>query len=185
MRLLVPVFLIAGLVSSIAVARDVARDYEKRLFKVGEQVPVHELLQIMPDGTTAGADIASGKKFTLVEFIMTHCGPCKANVKEHLPKLMEKIGKYTQLRLVAFQPRRHDDTPLVRRVNNFRRKYADYIDYPIALDMDRTAKKAYKVRYTPTTYLLDSNRKVLFRKVGAFKPEDIEKVRKIVRRARR
>ncbi len=130
---------------------------------------VPEISLSIIDGREIELHSLQGKPL-LVTFWATTCATC---IKEmpHLIKLYDEFGK-EELEIVAIAM---SYDPPNRVVELSERKN---IPYPIALDIDGSAAKAFgNVQVTPTSFLIDSRGNVVQQKSGGI---NIEKLRKKV-----
>lgn len=137
----------------------------------------HNKLDVVPE---LSLNIVDGRKIELhslqgkpllVTFWATSCATCIKEIP-HLVKLYDELGK-EELEIVAIAM--SYDPP--NRVVALSKK--ENIPYPVALDIDGSAAKAFGgIQVTPTSFLIDSNGKVVQQKFGEL---DINELRKKVK----
>ena len=136
--------------------------------EVGDTAPCVVLENIEPSGDSTEAcirDHQDGQEFTIVEFFSVFCGACTRNLPT-VSALADMVEENTQTRLVAIDRSRFD-------VQDYLDDHQDLIHFPVALDVDRDAKRAYDVIYTPTLFVLDANQKVVYKHVGMLTRSDV------------
>lgn len=125
--------------------------------------------EVMQDFTI---DFIDGKKFTLSEtnkpvfinFFATWCGPCMGE----MPDLKELHEQYKNEVDFVFIDCGED----VETVKEFQKNGFETL--PIAIDKDDSLSKREKVMGIPTTYILDKNKNIIHRQVGAISKTDYE-----------
>ncbi len=138
--------------------------------EVGEQIPsCTNLLQTRhPDGheTKSCIEDFEGKDFLFVEFMSIYCGSCV----RALP-VVNKIGKiYSDIITTRFVTIDRSEEDLER----FWNEYKTEIDHPLIFDRERVTRKPYRIKYTPTTILVDKSSTVIYKHVGEFEDGDIK-----------
>lgn len=99
----------------------------------------------------------------LVNFWATWCEPCREEMPA-LQALQHKLGKE---RLVVLAVN-YGESPA--RVHRFTRNMP--LDFPIVLDRDMEAAKAWQVRVLPTSFVLGPDGTIRYRAVGVLEWED-------------
>lgn len=110
-----------------------------------------------------GTEIALGEsdaELIILDFWFMTCQPCV----EAVPHLQELYKTYKSKGLEVWGVNRLDNTKMrIKRFPAFLDEHP--IDYPIVL-VDSTVDNAYQVRGYPTLYVLDKERRVIFRQIG-------------------
>ena len=99
------------------------------------------------------------KQLTIVNFFATWCPPCKAEMP-HLQAFQDKLPETVELVGVNLAAR-DDGKPVLQ---NFLEQYN--VTYPILVDGEDQAGKAFSVLTIPTTVLLNAQGEELYRIVG-------------------
>lgn len=107
------------------------------------------------------------KSLTIVNFFATWCGPCKAEMP-HLQSFSQKLPDNVELVGVNLASRDHGETAL----NGFLQQYE--VSYPILIDENDLAGKAYRILSIPTTVLLNEEGEELTRIVGPLSEEKLQ-----------
>lgn len=144
--------------------------------EMGDTAPCVILNHISESGTEAEhciRDHGPQQKFTLIEFFSITCSTCMEN-HPILNQLANDISATTTSRQIAVDR----DANAIRTYVSTNRK-----DFPleVALDFERDAKKAYGVVETPTTFILNSNFKIVYKHAGVFSASDISQIKEIVK----
>ena len=128
------------------------------------------------DGRKIELHTLQGKPL-LVTFWATTCSTCLKEMP-HLVKLYDELGK-EKLEIIAIAM--SYDPP--NRVVALSKR--ENIPYPVALDIDGSAAKAFGgVRVTPTHFLIDANGHVVQQKSGELDIKELRKKLKILLQAR-
>lgn len=147
-----------------------------RAANVGETAPCVMLDHINSPvftGEHCIREAREGRSFTLIEFFSIACKACQVN----LPKVASlglELADTTELRFVSID---RDRTAVEKYVAG----NPSFGEFPVALDVERFARRAYEVVATPTIFLLDSESKILFTHAGVLSDADIESIRSIVK----
>lgn len=143
-RLAVTIAVVAGLVLGVAL-----------LYPANRSAP--EITFTLIDGKKLStAQLRGGP--ALVTFWATTCSPCIEEIPE-LNALYEELAPQG-FNLVAVAVR--EDPPA--RVLEIKKQ--KNISYPIALDLDGSAAKAFDVQFIPRSFLLDANGNVILKMTG-------------------
>lgn len=115
-------------------------------------------------------------KIIIIDFWYTSCIPCNIAI----PHLNELFDKYKGRGLVILGLNKYDNTPERRKaLDMYLTKQT--VKYPIILtEKSKNIDSLYKVWAYPTMYLLDSNLKVLYSKVG-FSEESMDTLEMIIK----
>lgn len=147
--------------------------------KVGEQAPTVELTQINVDGTESTSNISTpdaGHKFAIVNFMATNCGACNQELPA-VSQLAKEVAGVASYKAVAVDRKAREQA--VR--SWLKIKSAEgLINYPLALDFSQVAASFYKIKYTPTTYIIDSKGIIIDVHVGSIDESDIPAIKKIL-----
>lgn len=144
--------------------------------EVGDTAPCVVLENVQSDGSSKEnciRDHEESQRYTLIEFFSINCQDCAANLPR-LSALAQEIEGTTATRLVSID--RND-----RAVRSYIDDHRDLIQFPVALDFERSAKRAYDVVATPTVFILDGNHQVIFKHTGVFGSDDLEAIRALVK----
>lgn len=135
------------------------------LFSGKTKAPIVTLTDI--DSNTI--NIPSDKKYSLVTFWATTCTGCQAEV----PHLIDLQTKYSESNLNITAVAMFYDPE--EQVHIFREARA--LNYPIVLDKDGSIAKQFgNVALTPTTFLIDKEGTILYKKVGQFDDDHIQSI---------
>lgn len=132
--------------------------------EVGDQLPeCKNFLQTrFPGGAEDKTCIENfnDKEFLMIEFMSIYCGSCI----RALP-VVNKIGnKYADKLMTAFVTLDRDDEGL----EEFWNEYNSQIDHPLIFDKERTTRRPYMIKYTPTTILVTRDGTIIYKHVGEF-----------------
>lgn len=144
---------------------------------VGDTAPCVVLDAFTPDGgeeTKCIRDRDDSQKYTVIDFFSVFCGACVANLP-NLKKLHDAVKSTTQVRLVSIDRDEDDLKDFLKE-----RRTKKYVKFPVAHDPYRDAKKEYKIRATPTLFVLDENNEVVMKHVGMLDDDYINKIKKKV-----
>ncbi len=117
------------------------------------------------DGKSISSDEFKGKVVVL-DFWATWCGPCRSEI----PGYVKLQKKYQDIGLAIVGVSLDQDGPA--KVQEFMRDQG--INYRIVMGDDKIADAFGGVEAIPTTFIIDRNGTVQFRKVGALAPETFE-----------
>jgi thiol-disulfide isomerase/thioredoxin len=121
---------------------------------------------VLDDLTGARHDLAnSSGRVVLVHFFATWCEPCR----EELPALQRLLERSRDSGLTIFAVSVGEPDARVRRFFE-----PMPTSYPVVLDRDRAASKAWRVEMLPTTYVLDRDLKPRFVVEGEFRWDEIK-----------
>ena len=130
---------------------------EARMLAIGDSAPDFSLPTL--DGNLLKLETAKGKKATLINFWFLACPPCRAEFE-----LFQKL--YSELKEQGFS---------IIAINNVDSSAEDIKSYvrdnrltfPIVMaERDAPVVSAYRVETHPSTYLLNSEGKIVYRAVG-------------------
>jgi thiol-disulfide isomerase/thioredoxin len=143
---------------------------------VGDHAPCVVLKDIQPDNTEIEQCIRTkpeNAKYLLLEFFSVTCSDCQENMPI-LSKLAYEVSTTSGTRLVAID----------RNEAQIRKYLQDtsktLLHSPVALDIERDAKKAYGVVETPTLFILDKDNQVVFKHSGILSPADVDSIKHLV-----
>ena len=112
-------------------------------------------------------------QFTLLEFFTVECGYCHQNLPI-FARLSEEIRGTTSSRLVSL-------TRDLSSVNGYIQRNHQEMVNPVLLDERLEAQRGYQIKYVPTIFLIDQNKKVIFKKIGVLSDQDLEEIRRLVK----
>jgi peroxiredoxin len=144
--------------------------------EVGQQAPCVELKDVQTDGNTIEQCIRtrdSAHPYLLLEFFSTTCSDCEANLPK-LSTLAAEISSTTQTRAVGIN---RDEAQIRTYVDGHR----DLIRFPVALDYERAATRAYGVSATPTMYLLNSDNVVIYKLEDVLSEKTEDEIKALVK----
>ncbi|AFH61012.1 TlpA family protein disulfide reductase [Paenibacillus caseinilyticus] len=117
--------------------------------KAGRVVPGQPVPALRLQGMRGGEFTVGGErsKPLLLNFWASWCGPCH----EEAPDLQAVYAKYKdQVDFYGVNVTREDG---LREAQGFVKKYG--FTFPVLLDTEGTAADAYRLRFVPTSYLID------------------------------
>jgi thiol-disulfide isomerase/thioredoxin len=117
-------------------------------------------------GKTLSSDELKGK-VVVVDFWATWCPPCVAEIPGYV-QLQKKYGE--KLVIVGLSL----DEGGEKAVKNFAK--AKNINYPLALSTDDLPQKFGGIEAIPTTFVIDREGRVRYKKVGAMETEQFEEL---------
>lgn len=145
---------------------------QARELEVGDSVPAITLEALLPNETKETQDVtapAAGQRFTLISFFQTQCSYCIQDLP-HLAELSRDTATTTTTRLIGID--RSEDA-----IRAFVHEHRIHIQFPVGLDLNRVAKRAFDIPGTPTTFVLDANRKIIFKTIGVITDEEAATIR--------
>ena len=129
-----------------------------------KQIPEVELTLI--DGKVLNLNALKGKT-VLLNFWATSCTPCRKEIPELIDLYREFSAKEVQLIGIAMAHDRPD------QVLDFKKHYK--IPYPLALDINSDAARAFNVQVIPVTLLLSPRGQIEYRHSGVININDMRK----------
>ena len=144
--------------------------------EVGDHAPCTVLRDLQPDGKEIQQCVSTKSEKTgylLLEFFSITCGPCLDNMPT-LSKLATEIQTQATTRIAAIDRNEQDIRSFLQ--NNSK----SLIHFPLALDTNRDAKRAYQVTATPTLFIIDSHDQVVYKHIGTMDSSDVEEIKQIV-----
>jgi thiol-disulfide isomerase/thioredoxin len=142
--------------------------------EVGSVAPCVELDQISSNASVANYCIRHPNEegqIRAIEFFSVTCSACAKN----LPKfsdLHKKFGDKVTFRLVSVDRSE-------QAIRDYIIKNDQLINFDVALDVKRDAKKVYDVIATPTLFILDKNDVVVYKHIGVLGEKDIAQLESI------
>lgn len=115
---------------------------------------------------------SSEQSFTMLEFFTVNCGYCTQNLPA-FAQLAQDISETTTSRFVSLTKERS-------QLNSYIERHSEHMVAPVMQDERREASRYYDVRAVPTLYVINKNQKVVFKKLGMLKEQDIEQIRNLV-----
>lgn len=142
--------------------------------EVGETAPCVVLEHINADGSETSQCIREANEegqLKVLEFFSAFCSACKRNLPL-FSSLNKEFGEDVTFRLVGID--RNENA-----LRRYRTSNKSLINFQVALDTDRDAKRAYDIIATPTLFVLDENDKVLYKHIGVLGQKDLDALRAI------
>jgi thiol-disulfide isomerase/thioredoxin len=142
--------------------------------EVGDDAPCVELVNIQADGAESEYCIRQPNvegQLKVLEFFSVTCSACIKNLP-NLTALHNEFGDKVTFRMVSIDRVAQD-------IRDFVSAKADLINFDVAMDTNRDAKKAYNIFATPTLYVLDSNDVVVYKHVGVLKAKDLKDLKEL------
>jgi len=149
---------------------------EALAINVGDSAPCVVLNHIAPNGGPDSEHCIRESEvegqYKVLEFFSATCSDCALN----LPKvsgLAQRLRGKATTRLIGV-----DRSESLLR--NYVGAHRDQIQFEVALDTNRDAKRAYDVVATPTLFVLDNKDVVKFKKVGVLTDQELATIEAIV-----
>lgn len=144
---------------------------------VGDYAPCVVLAQQLADGTATEGCIRDvtdeeNHSFTILDFASIFCSTCKAN-QPFLFDLTERVEETATVRKIYVDRSKS-------RVEDYVEDNKDVINYSVAFDTDRDARRAYEVRSTPTLFILDEENTIVYKHRGPMDDETVEEIVELV-----
>ncbi len=138
---------------------------------VGDSAPCVVLNNVAANGSESehcirDPEVAGQAK--ILEFFSATCGDCTENLPI-VSQLAARVKAEATTRLVGI-----DRSESVMR--DFIKNNHQLINFDVALDMNREAKRAYDIVETPTIFVLDAHNKVLYRSAGVLSAAEVEQI---------
>lgn len=125
-------------------------------------------LETLDGGTIRLADLRG--KIVLVNFWATWCEPCKVET----PDLVAASDEFRDRGLVIVGINLTDQDKSMDEIRKFVQRYQ--ITYPIALDRDQEAQRAFAMFAIPVSYFIDSSGRIRYTRTTVVTRTDIEHV---------
>lgn len=117
-------------------------------------------------------EVAKNNKLVLIDFWEVSCKPCK-KLMPHLQNLYD-IYKPAGFKLIVIS---RDTSLTMAKVKPF--VATEKWTFPVLYDPDQVTSKAYQVKFSPVTFLVNSKGEILFQHSG-FKPGDEKEYEKAI-----
>lgn len=108
------------------------------------------------------------QEYTIVEFSSINCSACLANFST-FNDLGIAVQDYAVTRTIMLDRVRKD-------VIAFVKKNRSDFSHDVALDDKRAASKEFEIMYTPTLFILDSSRKIVYKHIGTLSQTEIDEI---------
>jgi len=146
--------------------------------EVGSEAPCVVLEQIQTDGQLTEGCIRdrlapNTQSFTVIDFSSIYCSYCEQSLPA-LAELTSEIADTATVRKVIID--RNRDAVL-----KYLEQKSDLTVYPVALDTDRDAKKAYQVTATPTLFVLNAQNQIVYKHIGLLDRNTVRDIKRAVR----
>lgn len=146
----------------------------------GTEVTCSDVRQLQPDGSeTKGCYLDHVKpehKFTILTFMSITCGYCVFELPT-INQLAQDLAGVATLREISIDRKSAEKDVMAF----YQKKRAQgLINYPFALDQDRKLAKTFNIVGTPTTFIVDSQNKIIYSHVGMLEDTDVAKIKEIV-----
>ena len=144
--------------------------------EVGDQAPCVVLKDVQPSGATVEQCIRTkepGHAYVMLEFFSTTCGDCADNLPK-LAKLAGEVAATTTTRMIGID--RNE-----AQIRTYVEGHRDLIQFPVALDFERSATHVYGVEATPTIYILNGTNQVIYKLVDVFNDEQLSVIKSLVK----
>lgn len=144
--------------------------------EVGEAAPCVVLEHYQVSGESIDhciRDHAEGQTHTIIEFFSITCSACA----ENLPKvrvLADRVTEQATTRLVSIDRKIND-------VKSYVENHRADINFEVAFDNERDAKKAYGVVSTPTVFVLNQENVIVYKHEGVFSDADLTEIENLIK----
>lgn len=153
MKILMALAVVLGLSATVSAA------------EVGDTVPCVTLNNVYPDGSEKVECIHGEGGISVVEFFQVNCGPCRRNLPTFSALATDLAGQ-ASFRMVGID-RKESMT------RDYMSQRAEFFHFPVALDTNRKATKAFKIPGTPTLFIINAQDEVIYKHVGGLRPQDV------------
>lgn len=143
--------------------------------KVGDMAPaVNGLKHKVSSGETLETELLSldqKGQYLLLEFFSITCSACS----ENLPLVAEIQSEFKDkvtFKLVAID---RDEQAILTYLQETPMAQV----FTTVLDFKRLTKAPYELKYTPTTFVVSPEGKIVFKHIGVFEPESMEELRQL------
>lgn len=172
---------VAGCQRQEAPARAARKKAPPRPVPAVENAPRTEVGDIMPPYSSAYLggktfDLASEKgQVVLLNVWATWCGPCRVEIPE-LQTLHDKYQK-RGFKVIGVSVDETAEDAVKQFVDE------EKVRYPVAFDPDGKVATILQTTVLPTSVIIDRSGKIVWRRVGRVRPNDLEEVHAIVEKA--
>jgi thiol-disulfide isomerase/thioredoxin len=111
---------------------------------------------------------------TLIEFFSVDCSTCLKNLPK-VSQLTKELASHATVRLVSVD---RDAQRVKAFLSNS--PHSQHINFPVAFDTERDAKKAYGVVSTPTIFILDRKNDVVYKHSGELSQADLNDIKQLI-----
>ena len=146
--------------------------------KVGDMAPsVDGLKHKLSSGEVVEnslLNVNQNGQYLVLEFFSITCSACM----ENLPLAAEIKNQFqgkVSFKMVAID---RDEAAVL----NYWQTTSLAQGFETVLDSKRVALKAYEVKYTPTTFVVSAEGKIVFKHIGVFEPETMEELKTLLQK---
>lgn len=144
--------------------------------KVGDVAPEVVVPELTTNMATVNRDIRSRQtaqqQFTIVAVSSIYSADAAKNLVPYRD-LAARYGARATMRYVSVDA----DSEAVKR---YVQQYPTFFKYPVALDTQKLSAQRFGTESVPTTYVLDVNAKVVFKKSGLLAPTDVSAIQALI-----
>ncbi len=113
-------------------------------------------------------------QYLVLEFFQTTCSACSENLPL-VSELKDQFKTQASFKMVAID---RDENAVLQ----YLQVTALAQGFETVLDSKRVALKAYEIKYTPTTFVVSPEGKIVFKHIGVFEPEAMAELRTLLQK---
>jgi peroxiredoxin len=143
--------------------------------EVGDKVPVIDLKDVQTDGSVIEQNISTPNaagQYVILDFFQTTCGYCIDNLPT-LALLTKELAEVATLRQIGLD--RNE-----QKVHEYIKRYKEHIVFPVSLDSQRVATRAFGIQGTPSMFIVGPDGTIVYTHLGSLGDEDVAAIRKVV-----
>lgn len=164
--------------SFIAILFSVLFSLPALALKVGDKAPSIDGLKhkLMTGELVEGSllNVNQSGQYLVLEFFSTTCSACMENLPL-VSEIKDQFQNNVSFKMIA-----------IDRDENLVLQYLQNVDlaqgFDTVLDSKRVALKAYEVKYTPTTFVVSPEGKIVFKHIGVYEPETMEELKALLQK---